>query len=247
MLDHIVTPTRFLKQCLVAINPRLERRISVVPFGVDPNEFCPAPRDAALLAEWELDPAAPIVTVLARFQSVKGHAMFLDAALPILEAFPSTRFLFVGENEFDTPDANETRDRIRARVRADSRLHTAVVFCGFRRDIPRILNLSDVLVCPSAFESYGMANLEAMACGVPVVSTNVGGPSETVLDGETGFLVAPDAPQACAARVIELLSRPELRQCLGQCGRRWVEQHFTLQSSSARLADLYRSLVGRAA
>src|SRR5581483_7429198 len=112
-------------------NPRLERKITIVPFGVDTREFAPGAREAALRAEWGISPSAPVVTVVARFQSVKGHATLLDAAPAILKAFPATRFLFVGDAVFDTADANTTRREVRQRVESDPQLERAVVFCGF--------------------------------------------------------------------------------------------------------------------
>jgi glycosyltransferase involved in cell wall biosynthesis len=177
--------------------------------------------------------------VLARFQSVKGHLNFLDAAPKILDVVPAARFLFVGDTAFDTRDANETRASVQERVSNDERLNQAVVFCGFSTDVARVLRASDVLVCPSDMESYGMTNIEAMACGVPVVSTNVGGPSETIADGETGFLVPPRDPTALAARVIQLLSDQNLRLTLGRNGRRRVEENYSLRASAARLEQVY--------
>lgn len=242
MFTRIVSPTSHMRACLLRANARLEPRITLIPFGVDVQEFTPGARDPKLLEEWGITPDAPLVTLLARFQSVKGHATFLDAAPTILDAFPRARFLFVGDTAFETRDANATREAIHARVKKDARLRAAIVFAGFRRDIPRLLRATDVLVCPSNFESYGMANLEAMACGVPVVSTNVGGPSETVTEGETGFLVPPRAPAQLAARVSTLLGDQELRLRMGTHARQRVEKCFSLRTSVEQLQNLYQEL-----
>jgi len=211
-IRRIVTPTQYIKRQLTAANPRLEKEITVLPFGVNTDEYAPAPGDDALRAELGVPRDTPVVTVLARFQSVKGHLRFLTAAPAILDACPDTRFLFVGDTTFGTSDANTTRGEVGERVANDARLRAAVVFAGFRRDIPRVLHATDVLVCPSDFETYGMANIEAMACAVPVVSTNVGGPGETIADGETGFLVAPTEPAALAERVCRLVGDANLRE-----------------------------------
>jgi glycosyltransferase involved in cell wall biosynthesis len=90
------------------------------------------------------------------------------------------------------------------------------------------------VVCSSHFEGYGVVNIEAMACGKPVVSTNQGGPAETILDGETGYLVPPRDPAALASRVIYLLHEPELRQKMGAAGRARVEQHFSGTANGAQ-------------
>jgi glycosyltransferase involved in cell wall biosynthesis len=242
-LTRIITPTRYLKKCLTTTNARLEKKISVLPFGVDTHLFSPGARDETFLREFQIDASAPLVTLLARFQSVKGHENFLNAAPKILDAFSNARFLFVGDTAFETDDANETRRMTRERVLGDARLRAAVIFCGFRRDIPRILRASSLLVCPSDFETYGMANLEAMACGIPVISTNVGGPSETIIDGATGFLVPPRDADALAARVNQLLGDSALRARMGAHARARVEQAFALRDSVARLQEIYRALL----
>ncbi|TAH53255.1 MAG: glycosyltransferase family 1 protein [Chloroflexota bacterium] len=243
MVARIVTPTCAIRNSLVQMLPRLAAKITLLPFGVDTREFAPRPLDPSVRAEFKLSQDAPLLTILARFQSVKGHANFLEALPKILDAFPQTRVLFVGDAEFETRDATETRAEIYARVMQEERLRNAIVFAGFRRDIPRILNATDLLVSPSWFETYGMAIVEAMACAVPVVSTNVGGPSETMADGETGFLIPPHDPETLAARVIELLAQPELRQRFGKNARTRVEKQFALRDSVRTLESLYQMIL----
>lgn len=237
---RIITWTELIKQKLVETNPRLGEKIVVVPSGVDVSVFAPAPRDELVRGEFNIPPNAPLVILLARFQPVKGHEIFLQAALQVLEKFPDTFFLLVGDNAFATDEGETYKREMLAQIQNDARLRTHIVLAGFRRDIPRLLNASDVLVCPSLFETYGMSNVEAMACGVPVVSTNVGGPSETIVDGETGFLVPPRDPAALAERVMRLLADERLRKRMGACGRQRVLDHFTLTENIARLEEVYR-------
>lgn len=242
LIPHIMTPTQQLEQALSEINPHLSDRITIIPFGVDTAEFAPRPPEVSLRAEFGVAEDAPLLTMLARFQAVKGHAVLLDAAPQILDAFPNARFLLVGGAEFGTADSKRTRTAVNARVKGDARLRAAVVFAGFRRDIARILNATDVLVSPSEFETYGMAILEAMACGVPVVSTNVGGPTETMVDGGTGFLVEQDA-DALAKGVIDLLKNPTRRKEMGQKARARVERFFSLRESAQAMQVLYRDML----
>ncbi|MBI4670394.1 MAG: glycosyltransferase family 4 protein [Chloroflexi bacterium] len=237
---RILTYTETTKRALVATNARLNEKIVVMPSGIDVNEFAPGPRDETLLDELHIPRDAPVITLLARFQPVKGHEIFLQAARAILNSFPETRFLLVGDNAFATAEGDAYKRAMLDLIARDECLRTRVVIAGFRRDIPRLLHATDVLVCPSLFETYGMANLEAMACGVPVVSTNIGGPAETVVDGETGFLVPPRDVAAIAARVCQLLTDGELRQRLGAQARQRVLENYTLEKNVARLQDVYR-------
>ncbi len=239
-LQRILVWTELIRDKLVETNVRLADKTVVVPSGVDVDEFKPTGRDPMVLDELGIPRDARVVTLLARFQEVKGHEYFLTAASEILRHFPGTRFLIVGDNAFRGDEAETYRRMILDRIERDVLLREHVVLAGFRRDIPRLLNASDVLVCPSLFETYGMSNIEAMACGIPVVSTNVGGPSETVADGETGFLVPPRDPAAIAARVCRLLGDETLRERMGANGRARVLKHFTLRQNVERLERLYQ-------
>lgn len=237
---RIITWTELIKQKLVDTNPRLGEKIVVVPSGVDISIFAPAPRDASARAELGISPQAQVVILLARFQPVKGHEFFLQAAIKILEKCPETIFLLVGDNAFATDEGETYKREMLAQIQNDARLQTHIVLAGFRRDVPRLLNASDILVCPSLFETYGMSNIEAMACGVPVVSTKVGGPSETIVDGETGFLVAPRDANALAEQVIRLLADAPLRKQMGAQARKRVKERFSLTENVARLEQVYR-------
>jgi len=119
------------------------------------------------------------------------------------------------------------------------RLH----YIGFRDDVEAVYAAADVFVCPSDFESFGMANVEAMACGRPVVSTRYGGPSETIRDGETGFLVDPGDAAALAARVLQLLRDADLRRRFARRGRQVVEARFSTEAAAAAHSKLYEELL----
>ena len=103
---------------------------------------------------------------------------------------------------------------------------------------------ADVVVCPSDFESYGKANLEAMACGVPVVSTRRGGPSETIVDGVTGFLVDPGDADAIATKVLRLLKDAELRASMGHAGRERMTSLFSTEAAASAYTEIYEELLG---
>jgi glycosyltransferase involved in cell wall biosynthesis len=119
----------------------------------------------------------------------------------------------------------------------------AVTFTGVRADVPKILAALDLFVLPSLWEGMPNAVLEAMAAGLPVVATAVGGTPEVVMDGVTGLLVPPQDPSALAQAIERLLRDPDLRRTMGRAGRRRVEQHFDVRETVRQVEDLYETLL----
>ncbi len=120
----------------------------------------------------------------------------------------------------------------------------SIDFLGWRKDVADVLRAADVVVLPSLEEGLPLSVLEAMACGVPVVATNVNGTPEAVVDGKTGFLIEPHDAQGLADRVLTLLENASLRQEMGTQGRERVEQCFTLKQFLPRVEGLYHQLAG---
>ena len=124
-------------------------------------------------------------------------------------------------------------------------LERAVELVGERDDVPELLATADLFVLSSRSEGLPLSILEAMAAGLPVVASRVGGIPEVVVDGETGLLVPPGDPQRLADAVERLLADPSLRRRLGEAGRRRVAEHFDLASVQRAHLDLYRRELAR--
>ena len=112
--------------------------------------------------------------------------------------------------------------------------------------MPALLRSADVVVCSPWYEPFGIVPLEAMACGMPVVATAVGGMQDTVIDGVTGRLVPPHDPQALAAALSGLLADDDQRAAYGRAARARVESHYTWTSVTQRIADRYAEVVAAA-
>jgi glycosyltransferase involved in cell wall biosynthesis len=222
-----------------------EERVQVLHPGVDTGVFRPRPAErAALRRELGLAPEPPLVTLLARYQAVKGHDVFLAAARLVAREAPDARFVVAGENAFGVKADEAFGRRVRAIADGDTVVRERVSFPGWVSRPERLLAASDVVVVPSRFESFGMVPVEAMASGVPVVSTDVGGPAETIVDGETGYLVPPGRPEAIARRVLALLRDPALRARMGRAGRARVEARFSLDRYASGFASVVDELAG---
>lgn len=210
-------------------------RIQILYPSVDVARFHPRVDGAPVRAALNIGAEVPLVGMVGRFQAVKGHETFVQMAAQVLGRFPSAHFFIAGENLQSAADS-AYRARMVARVQEDVRLRARVHFLGHRADMERVLAAADVVVCPSDFESFGVVNVEAMASGKPVVSTNSGGQREVVIEGETGFLVPPKDAHALAERVMRLLNSAELRRSMGNAGRVRALQVFSAQAAAAQFS-----------
>jgi glycosyltransferase involved in cell wall biosynthesis len=206
-------------------------QLPVIYSGINTQRFQPnGEGGAALRASLNIAPDAPVVAMAARFQSVKGHDVFQNVARQVALQIPEARFIVAGDNAFGVAADAKVRDATLQAAAADPILRDRLHYIGFRHDVEAVYHAADVVVCASHFESLGIANLEAMACGVPVVSTNAGGPAETVLDGETGYLVPPRDVTTLALYTLLLLRDPALRAQMGQAARRHVQERFSVDA-----------------
>ena len=166
--------------------------------------------------------------IVAALRPEKNHEMFLYVAALVHRTLPAARFLVVG----DGPQ----RTKLEALAQSLG-IAEAVRFLGTRSDVPEVLSLMDVLVLTSHMEANPICLLEAMASEKPVVATRVGSVAETVLDGRTGYLVAPGDSQGMADRVLELLTDPTRAAAMGRAGREQVIAHWSVD----RMVQGYRT------
>jgi glycosyltransferase involved in cell wall biosynthesis len=205
-------------------------RLAVVPNGVPDAEPTSGETMRALDAELGLDADTPVVSVVGRLVAQKAHDRFLRAAKLVHASLPEAKFLIVGDGEL----------RARTETLADELgLAGAVVFTGIRGDATTIIARSDLLVFSSDWEGLSIAALEALARGVPVVSTAVEGTRELL--GEGAGVVVPHEDEALAAAIVACLGDAERRAELGATGKRLHQERF----STARMAAAYRTLYER--
>lgn len=217
--------------------------IPVIYSGVDTTRFHPELDKMPLRSQLNLSAETPVVAMVARFQPVKGHHHFQAMAELVLQQMPEAEFIIAGENVFGGSGDESYKNRIMAYAQNHPILREKLHYIGFRADVERVLAAADVVVCPSDLESYGKVNIEAMACGKPVVSTNRGGPAETVLDGETGYLVNPGDVTAMAQRVLQLLHNPAEQARLGANGRNRALKTFSLAESTRQYVTIFERLL----
>ncbi|MFL5779259.1 MAG: glycosyltransferase [Chloroflexota bacterium] len=220
-------------------------RVAVVPCGFDPEEFRPMSRPLARL-ELDLDPSERILLQLGRIVPRKGIDNVIEA-LARLERdhdMPA-RLLVVGGPDRE-PDVDGTPELARlAGVAEAEGVRERVTFVGRRdrEELATYYNAADIFLSTPWYEPFGITPLEAMACGTPVVGSNVGGIKFSVRDGETGYLVPPRDPDALAERMAHLYRNPKLLAHLGRQGIRRVHDLFTWERVAGSVAELYEEVL----
>ena len=177
-----------------------------------------------------------IVTV-ANLRPEKCHETFIAAASMLVGAYPSLRFQIVGDGP----------QRRALEALADARgLATHMEFLGHREDVPRLLASADAFVLPSRSEAFPNSAIEAMAAGLPVVASAVGGLLDLIDHGRTGLLVPPTDPEGLAAALRSLIDDPARAASIGEAARAEVHQRYSFDRMIASFEDLYESgLQGR--
>jgi glycosyltransferase involved in cell wall biosynthesis len=200
-------------------------RAIVVWNGLDCAELDQVPSNRArVLAALGLR-ADVVVGTVARLSPQKGLDDFVRAARLVADRFPGVGFALIG----DAPAGDERiRDRLHSLV-AELGLREQLVMPGYRNDAVALMKAFDVYASSSLWEGAPVTLLEAMACRIPVVATDVGGNNEAVVDGVTGLLVPVQSPEALARRTCELLADASRRRRLGEAGRQRVEAQFSLE------------------
>jgi glycosyltransferase involved in cell wall biosynthesis len=170
------------------------------------------------------------VGVAARLAKVKGIAYLIEA----ISHLENVDLEIAG----DGPEHAELE-----RTAAVFGVSDEVTFTGWVDDVSEIMSRWDIYAQPSIAEGLGIAALEAMAQGIPVVATDVGGLREVVIDGETRYLVAPKSPARLAARIRDLSNDADLRARLGDAGRRRAREEFSRERESAAIQSAYEKLL----
>ncbi|MBI2359835.1 MAG: GT4 family glycosyltransferase PelF [Deltaproteobacteria bacterium] len=215
-------------------------KIAVIRNGIDISRFVNARRDGRVHRELGIPSEAPLIGMICRLKPLKGIDYFLEAAAIVLHRFPDARFLIVGGDGDDRAYRRELEGYAR-----DLALEGRVFFMEFRLDVPEVLAELALSVLPSLSEGLPNSVLEAMAAGVPVVATRVGGNPEAVEDGVSGLLVPPQDSAALARAMCRILRDPELASRFGQVGRRRVAEQFSIERMTRATEGLYLELLQR--
>jgi glycogen synthase len=233
---------------LFAVDPA---RVHVIHNGIDLDEYREQ-RDEAVLKRHGIDPDIPYVLFVGRITRQKG-IVHLVRALRHLD--PGIQVVLCA----GAPDTPEIAQEMKSAVDGAKTARAGIVWIEEmvpKDEIMALYSGAELFVCPSIYEPFGIINLEAMACGTPVVASSVGGIPEVVVHGETGLLVpveqmteSPFEPieaekfaRDLADAINELMRDEPRRRKMAEAARRRVEEHFSWTAIARRVADLYRGV-----
>ncbi|MCK5595328.1 glycosyltransferase [bacterium] len=185
--------------------------------------------------EFGIDEDCCVVGTVGRLVELKGYPYLVKAAALILKKFPEKlKFLIVGDGYM----SHELKT-----LAKDLGIADKIIFAGQRRDVSEILHILDIFVLPSYYEGLPRSIIEAQACGVAVVATNVGGTPEVVINDKTGILVPSKDEKTIAKAVIDLLTNKDKAKRMGAAGRELVLKQFDAPVFIKRTEDLFEGLI----
>ncbi len=203
--------------------------------GIELDRFRAVERDVGLARELGIEDGEKVVSVIARLVEQKRHVDFLAMAAQVLKVFPNVKFLIAGKGKL-----REQLEQTASQLGLSER----TVFAGHRENVPQLLAVSDVVVSCSDREGFSLSLIEAMAAGVPVVATDVGGNAEAIVDRISGFIVPTRRPDLLARRVLALLTDEVLYRSVSNNAAERASL-FSIGQMCKRTDALYTSLMNR--
>lgn len=242
--DHIIAECPQDREDLIQYYQADPQKITVIPCGFSEQEFHPMDRQLARMV-LNIETNDFIILQLGRMVKRKGVDNVIRALSKVRDKSLPVRLIIVG-GESEQADATNNAEIARLQDIAEAeRVRDAIVFAGRKnRDLLKYYYAAaDIFITTPWYEPFGITPLEAMACGTPVIGSNVGGIKYSVDDGRTGYLVPPEDPDALAGKISELLQNPELLKKMRHNAIRRVQFHFTWAKVADRVRALYERIL----
>jgi len=202
--------------------------------GVDTDLFRPGNRPVGLRESLGISENDMVVLYAGRLDLVKGVGYLLQAAAKVLPRHPDIKFLIVGEGS------------LRKQYEEFAGiLPPAIIFAGWRHDVPQLMNTVDIFVLPSLSEGAANVVMEASASGLPVIATAVGEVPEIIADGKTGILVNPKEIDGIAQALEKLIGNAAMAKEMGKAGRKRMEENYTWEKICGSLESEYQKVIDR--
>ncbi|HSM23574.1 MAG TPA: glycosyltransferase [Anaerolineaceae bacterium] len=247
--EKIIAATLAEKSQLEFLYDTPSSKISVIPPGVDIRHFYPIPKDEAKEVVG-VPEDTHLILFVGRIEPLKGIDNLIQAISMIqkngdLKCCPHSLVIIGGEPEAKPEEMNAEMARLQDMVE-NLGIENFVIFLGKQDQqmLPYYYSAAEVVVMPSHYESFGMVALESMACGTPVIASQVGGLAFLVRDGETGFVVPGNDPKKLSNRLVDLIRNKELRNKLGAKSTEYA-QLYSWENISSKIIEVYRQVLDK--
>jgi glycosyltransferase involved in cell wall biosynthesis len=214
----------------------------IVRNGVDVQHFRPM-NSAAARAGLGIGAQEHVVGMFASFKRQKNHALLLRAAKLVHPSCAGLRVLFVGDTLAGDWEGSRAYAQSVQALANDLGLGAACTFLGNRSDLPELYSACDLTVLPSLFEGTPNTVLESMACGCPVIATDVADNAIVVPNRRVGLIVPLGDPPALASAILEILENPQWRAQLATAARQWAQSEFSMRALTTNMLRVYRDLL----
>ena len=231
--SRIITVSRIVKRRFAWLK---KDKVKIIYNGVDIQKFSPGLAQDNVREKFNINIKDIVIGTVGRLSTEKGFEYLISAIREVVNVYPRTKVLIVGNGD------DRYHVSLQAKVK-DLELSSHIIFVGFYEDVPQILRCMDIFSLPSLSEGFNRSLLEAMACGLPVVATAVGGNVEIVQDGVSGLLVPPGNPEALTSAVTELMKDKEKARKMGLEGQRLVEENFSIEKNVEKIEELYLQIL----
>lgn len=237
-VDKVIAVSDAVKESLLMQNLLPRKRIITIYNGINVNLFATAP-SGSIRKEFGFDNNLKLIGMVGQIAPHKGNDLFIKSASLVSEHYPNVKFLLVGDDFQDGKYIEELRQ-----MSINSYIEDKVFFLGQRTDVPEIMKDLDIFVLASKYESFGLVLVEAMATGVPVVSTNAGGAvKEIIINDKTGVIVNDNQPVTLANAIMRLLNDEKLAGILAKAGQDRAFKQFDLDRMVEEIIDVYNMVL----
>ena len=212
-----------------------KEKVKLVYNGVAPLRELSKDERKEIRKEYGINEGNTVIGIVARLEKVKNHDLFLEAGKIILDKYENITLLIAGEGS--------ERENIEKKA-VELGIRDSVIFCGYQKDVSRIVNVIDIMALTSPKESLSLSLIEGMTLGKPCVSTASGGPCEVIEDGVTGLLT-DHTPNDFARKLSHYIDNPSERENAGEKGKKRAKEIFAIDTMIKTLDEIYEKLLRR--
>ena len=235
LTSTIMVSTELEKRDLIAFKVTTPEKIIVINSGLELENYKDVVVDVQSKRDkLQIEEDVSVIGMISRLEPVKGPGYLIEAAKIVIEQIPKIKFLIVGDGSLRKDLESQCEDL---------GILDEFIFTGWKEDVRSILSMLDILVLPSLNEAVGRVLIEAGACGIPVIATNVGGVPEIVRNKQTGILVPPRSPELLAQAIIDLITNEHRRHEMGIAAKGWIDDRFSACRMVERVSKSYKELV----